>query len=180
MVVCGLLATACGLVLAGCSGGSSGGDTPGLAVFAVGQRQPAPALSGATLDGGTLSLRSVVAGARVVVVNVWASWCGPCRAELPALAHAATRLRRSGVRFVGIDEQDDNAKALAFAHRVGTTYPSLVDRTGALLHQLSVLPSTAVPSTLFIDGNGRMAARVIGPVSASELASVVARVRGTT
>lgn len=76
------------------------------------------------------------------------------------LAHAAG----STLRVVGIDERDSSRSARRFASSRGATYPSLADPDGTLLAQLRMLPQTGVPSTVFLDRQGRVAARVIGPV----------------
>ena len=149
----------------------------GVTTYPVGQRPSIPALSGATLDGGTLELSSL--RGHVVVLNVWASWCDPCRAESPTLAAVARDTASSGVRFVGVDEQDRPEPARAFAASAGTTYPHLVDPDGTLLGSLRLVPSSGIPSTLVIDGTGAVAARVIGPVDASTFEGVVRAVVGT-
>lgn len=113
----------------------------------------------------------------VVVVNVWASWCVQCRAESPVLARLSRRLQPQ-VRFVGIDEQDVAAKALAFAAAAGTEYPHLLDPHGTLLARLPMLPGDAIPSTLIIDKQGRAAACVVGDVKQHQLLSAIRRTAG--
>lgn len=147
----------------------------GLTVFRPDQRVPVTGLAGPTLRGPRLSL-SALRG-HVVVVNVWASYCKLCRTESPLLALLADRLRPSGVRFVGVDEQDLASKGRAFAARAGTDYPHLIDAYGTLLHKLPTLPNNVIPSTLVIDPQGRAAARVIGVVNPRQLARVVRRTR---
>jgi thiol-disulfide isomerase/thioredoxin len=169
------VATALVVSLAGCSGASTGSDhgsssaalTLGLSTFAPDQRVPFPAISGPTLTGSTLDLQSL--SGSVVVLNVWASWCAECRSESPALAQLASDPRLSKVRFVGLDEQDQPAAARAFATSAGTTYPHLVDRDGSMLARIPLVPVTAIPSTLVIDQDGRVAARVIGALDAAAL-----------
>jgi peroxiredoxin len=139
---------------------------PGTTVFAAAARRPAPDVSARTLDGGVLRLRDV-AGGRVVVVNVWASWCTSCREESAVLADAARSA--AGARFVGVDEADSVPAARRFVAATGADYPQVLDPDGELLQRLTVLPSTAIPSTLVLDPQGRMAARVIGPVTRSGL-----------
>jgi thiol-disulfide isomerase/thioredoxin len=177
------------VLLAGCAAtggaGSSSPESPshgpasvvGVTTYPVGQRPTIPDLSGATLDGRTLALSSL--RGQVVVLNVWASWCDPCRAESPTLARVARDTASSGVRFVGVDEQDRPDSARAFAASAGTTYPHLVDSDGTLLSSLRLVPSSGIPSTLVIDGSGAVAARVIGPVDASTFEGVVRAVVGT-
>jgi peroxiredoxin len=93
------------------------------------------------------------------------------------LAKAAKSLRREGVRFLGVDEEDSSSRARAFAASVGATYPSLVDKEGLLLRKLTVLPQVGIPSTLVLDANGRMAARVIGPITSPQLQQIVKGLR---
>lgn len=151
---------------------STSGLGPGVAVFPVGQRSAPPQLRGTTLAGESLDLSDLV-GHGIVAVNVWASWCGPCRQEMPRLAHAA-----GVIRVVGIDERDHSGSALAFAASRGATYPSLSDPDGKLLARLPMLPQTGVPSTLFLDRRGRVAARVVGPVDSEVLRRIVHRLGG--
>jgi len=183
-----------GLLLAGCSGSPAapepaGGPSvsrgpastqaplvPGVTVFPAANRSPAPDLSGQTLSGAPLRLRDVTG--KVVVLNVWASWCAPCREESAVLAAVAAQLRDDDVRFVGLDEQNPPAAARRFVAGVGADYPHLVDSDGALLSRLSVLPTTGIPSTLLIDARGAMAARVVGPVTRASLLALIATVRG--
>jgi thiol-disulfide isomerase/thioredoxin len=176
----GLLAA--GLLLGGCvSAGpaqtaatapmaASASDAPGTTIFPVSQRRPAPALTGSTLDGHRLALAALT-GSGVVVLNVWASWCTSCKEEAAAIAAVAADQR--AVRFLGIDELDPPAKARTFLASVGTTYPQLADPEGNVLRALTLLPQSAIPSTLLLDSRGRMAARVIGPVTEKELRRLI-------
>lgn len=143
----------------------------GVTVYPVGQRPSIPDVSGTTLDGSSLALSSL--RGHVVVVNVWASWCGPCRDESPLLGKVATATSSSGVRFVGIDEQDRADAASSFAASAGTTYPHVVDADGRILASLRLVPSSGIPSTLVLDRSGAVAARVIGPVDASTFQRLV-------
>ena len=177
-VLAGLL-LGCAVSGTACSAGfeaPAAGPTLGVGaeVFPVGDRSPAPQLRGTTLTGDDLDLADEL-GRGPVVVNVWASWCGPCRREMPLLARASARMR-----VVGIDERDDHGAARAFAASRGATYPSLSDADGALLAGLDMLPQDAVPSTLFLDDRGRVAARVVGPVDSDLLRRVLRRVGGSS
>lgn len=91
------------------------------------------------------------------------------------LAHAA----RTTIRVIGIDERDRNGPALAFAASRGASYPSLADPDGKLLALLPMLPQTGVPSTLFLDRRGRVAARVVGPVDNDVLRRIIRRLGGS-
>lgn len=153
-------------------GHGDGDPAVGLTVFTTSSRLSLPSLSGSTLTGRSLTARSY-AGGSPLVINVWASWCSPCRQELPLLA----RTSGHGVRVLGIDERDDASRARAFARRQGATYPSLVDREGRLLATLRVLPQVGIPSTLVVAPDGHLAARVVGPLTSSSLRRALAEVR---
>jgi thiol-disulfide isomerase/thioredoxin len=171
-------------LLAGCGGSGSSGNGVGSGISYVAgdgtvtmvpakdRKQPVN-LSGKTIDGTLIEL----AGYRghPVVVNVWGSWCGPCRKEAPALQAAYAQLKSSGVAFLGIDTRDDDpAQAKAFEDNFGITYPSIVDDGGAVLLNLrGVVAPSAVPTTLVIDEQGRVAARVSGPVDTTTLVGLV-------
>src|SRR6266516_7181999 len=124
-----LLAAATVLVLGACGGqgaqegpGSSlagGTQFAGATFWPPAARQPAPDVSGPALGGGRLRLASLRGS--VVVVNFWASWCAPCRAEAPALAALSQECLPLGVRFVGVDERDDRSAAQAFERSFGLT-----------------------------------------------------------
>lgn len=174
----GVLAAA--LLLAGCSQGSaaavpnqgyiSGDGT--VTQLAPAQRKDPVVFSGTTLSGTPLDVRDLRGD--VVVVNVWASWCPPCIAEADDLQEVHQQTAARGVRFVGIDTDTDVAAARAHERRFRVTYPSIRSDGGRVLLQLrGSLPPTATPSTLVLDREGRVAARVLGRVSASTLAGLV-------
>ena len=156
------------VLIAGC--GRDPVLTVGTTRIAPADREPAPAIAGPTLDGSTLDLAEYAG--RVVVLNNWASWCAPCREEIPILVDAA-RQRGDGVAFVGLNVSDEQAAASAFVDETGMDYPSIVDPAGALLGTIPGVPAKSLPSTVFIDTQGRVAARVIGEVTAPELASIL-------
>jgi thiol-disulfide isomerase/thioredoxin len=175
-----LLALALGATGCAATGVATGrrADTVGLFVIPPGARTPAPDLSGTTLSGAPLDVADRLGGS-TIAVNVWASWCAPCRQEMPLLVRAAAR-HRSGLQVVGIDERDRRSSARTFASSLGVTYPSLVDSDSRLLMKLPMLPHDAIPSTLFIDGHGRVAAWVVGPLTSRDLTSVLSRVEVTS
>ncbi|GAA4589529.1 TlpA disulfide reductase family protein [Planotetraspora phitsanulokensis] len=168
--------------LAGCAGGQSSqspGDTRFVAgdgkvqVFPVAERHKAPAIEGATIDGAT----EKVAAGNVYVLNFWASWCAPCRAEAPVLKDIAAKTKASGVQFVGINFKDLQASAQAYDRTVQPGYPSIFDKTGkVLLSFQGTVPPAAIPSTLIIDKQGRIAGRALGGVKYNELLSAVTKV----
>jgi thiol-disulfide isomerase/thioredoxin len=138
-------------------------------------RHLAPEVTGTTLDGDHLSLSDYAGD--VVVMNVWGSWCAPCRAEAPALQEVYKTNRSRGVQFIGINTRDQVAAAQAFEETFGVTYPSFDDQAGQLqLLFRETLPAEAIPSTVVIDREGKVAARVIGPTTYSQLSDLIDKV----
>lgn len=143
----------------------------GLTRYPVGERKPAPDIRGTTLAGTPYALADQ--RGTVVVLNSWASWCEPCKDELPLLVqeHATAP---AGVTFVGLNVNDTVSSAQAMVQRYGVTWPSVVDNGARLLATIPGVPPGAVPSTVVIDKQGRIAARVIGRVKPGMLAPVLA------
>ncbi len=174
------LGLACLLALAGCSNdvGSSGnqGYVAGKGIItsvkAADRKQPGE-VSGRTLDGEKVSLADF--RGKVVVVNVWGSWCGPCRAEAPMLAQASRDLAGKGVVFLGIDSRDPSKDAAkAFVRRFDIPYASLYDQQGGtLLAFRGTLTPNSVPSTVVVDPQGRVAGSVLGNLSRTTLDDLV-------
>jgi thiol-disulfide isomerase/thioredoxin len=133
-------------------------------------RKAAPAISGPTLDGGSFTAST----GKVLVLNVWASWCSPCRAEAPALQELS--MKHPEVQFLGVLTRDSLVAARAFVERFGIQYPSLVD-DAILLKFHGQLTPNAIPTTLIIDTQGRIAARVSGEVTYSALEDLIERVK---
>ncbi len=151
--------------------GFVGGDS-GSTLVDVGDRKPAPDLSGELLGGGTYSLADE-RGDDVVVVNIWGSWCGPCRGEADALEQVYEELQDRGVMFLGINTRDQEKAALAFVAAKGITYPSLVDDGTLQAGFASSLPVAGIPTTYVIDQSGRVAARAVSEVTYTSLLALV-------
>jgi thiol-disulfide isomerase/thioredoxin len=130
--------------------------------YRPGERRNFPRLAGTTLHGDPFDL-SMLRG-KIVVVNVWASWCPPCRAEAPALQRVATAFKNQGVSLVGLDVKDQKASAQAFQERFRLSYPSIDGSDGQAPLQLRSL-IRSVPNTFVIDRTGKLAAAVYGGVS---------------
>ena len=132
-----------------------------------GDRPPAPSLSGTTLEGERLDLADYEG--KVVVLNFWASWCAPCRAEASNLIEVAEATKASGVQFVGVNVKNARDEAIAFERKAGVPYPSLHDQPGVLLTRFRKLVPQVPPTTLILDRQGRITGRFIGGVTTREL-----------
>ncbi|WP_338697558.1 TlpA disulfide reductase family protein [Streptomyces sp. Q6] len=174
--VAALALTACG------SGGTNGGggstnfvtNSGGIATVAKGERQPAPDLAGTDLEGKSIDLADYKG--KVVVLNVWGSWCSPCRAEAPNLVKVANATKDKGVQFVGINTRDTKTSpAREFEKDFGVAYPSFYDPSGKLLLRFKkgTLNPQAIPSTIVIDRDGKIAARALKALSEKSLRSML-------
>ena len=163
-------------VLTACGGGGSStseesfvsGD--GSTTFIkISDRKIAPAITGLTLKGDNYTYEKD----RVAVVNVWASWCSPCRAEAPTLVALANKY--TDVAFIGILTRDNPANAEAFERRFKIPYPTVIDDS-ILIGFKGSLPANAIPSTVVLDKSGRVAARISGVVTVASLSELIDKV----
>ena len=178
---CGVALVLATLVLAGCSGsgGQSGAPDKGyisgdgtVTLMSPAERADPRSFAGTTLAGEPFDVADH--RGEVVVVNVWGSWCPPCIAEAPALERVWEQTRSQDVQFVGVNTRDQNAAARAHERRFQISYPSIDDDSGrVLLAFRGTLPPVAIPSTVVLDRQGRVAARVLGKVGAATLRGVV-------
>jgi thiol-disulfide isomerase/thioredoxin len=173
-------ALALGMALTGCTTGSgsssSGSDTNfvtgtgEISTVKAGHRTAAPELSGPTVDGGKLDVADYKG--KVVVLNIWGSWCSPCRDEAKNLVAVAKATKSEGVQFVGLNTRDlEVAQAKAFERTFNVPYPSIYDPTGKLMLRFpkGSLNPQAIPTTIIIDREGKVAVRALKALSESEL-----------
>jgi thiol-disulfide isomerase/thioredoxin len=183
-----LVAVATLLLLAGCATGpgavarggtfefvSPGGKTD-IFYDPPASRGTVGKLSGDSLTqpGTTVSLAQYPN--QVVVLNIWGSWCGPCRSEAAELERVARATADQGVQFIGIDVRDSRQAGADFARDFGLTYPSIFDPPGRTLFVLANLPRSVVPLTIVLDRHHRVAAVFLHALHAQDLQPVVQRI----
>jgi thiol-disulfide isomerase/thioredoxin len=177
-------------LLTGCSTGSgavdvnNGGEfrfvagTPSGEVIPPDERGTAPEFSGNLLETGE-GFHSSKLVDQVVVLNFWGSWCAPCRVETPEFSEVAGDYLTAGVQFMGVDvKETDKQFATAFIDRFGIQFPSLYDPRGEVALAFRDFPANAIPSTVVIDPQWRVAAVYTGSVSQKDLRTVIDRVIG--
>jgi peroxiredoxin len=151
---------------------SSASDDVDMVAFPAGHRPVAPDFSGTSLTGTTINFASY--RGKIVVLNVWGSWCGPCQAEGQTLKYLDEEYGPQGIAFLGDDLQDTPANALAFTRSVGITYPSVNDANGAVEERLAIaVPISATPTTLVIDKTGHIAGVIDGAVTYPEVTTLL-------
>ncbi|MEP7763509.1 TlpA disulfide reductase family protein [Sanguibacter sp. 25GB23B1] len=178
------LAVATGLLLSSCaadSGNSDPDDVVGqgyasgdgsLRTWSEDERTDPVEITGTDFSGNAVDTRST--GDEIVVLNTWYAACPPCRAEAPDLLEVATQRASDGVRLIGINGTDDSGAALAFEREHGITWPSIADTDGSAVAALqAIVPVQAVPTTVVLDRQGRVAARVLGQIDASTLDGLI-------
>jgi thiol-disulfide isomerase/thioredoxin len=164
------------LVAVGCS--AETGSPPQLSDLAANAgpaaAHPAPDFSVTTFDGEPFTLSGHLAGdGRPVFLNLWASWCGPCRAEMPDIDAAASR--NPDVLFIGVAVQDTMQAARNFADEIGVAYRVGFDESGEVDKGYSPV---GLPATFIISSDGQIAERVFGPLTAQEIEEKLADILG--
>jgi len=161
-------------LLTGCGRDQPPSALVGVDTLSSEDRSEIPAIAGTTLDGDSLDVADL--RGRIVVVNSWASWCGPCREETPAFVELSKGVDPDDVAVVGLNVTDDETAARDFVEEFAMPYPSIVDAEGDILARIPGVPPSSLPSTVILDREGRIAARVIGATDAMELATLIAAI----
>ena len=141
--------------------------------FALGSRPKAASWSGVTESGEEIS--STQLEGVITVMNFWYAGCAPCRIEMPELIELQTEFLPEGVQFIGVNVRDSAETSLAFARRIDMNFPSVMDaKTGSVvLGFTGVVTPQAVPTTLVIDAEGNVSARVLGRIDKGILTTLV-------
>ncbi len=162
-------------MLVGCTGHddwrTSTFDSSGLLIVPQASRPKAPELAGESLNGDMVELTNF--RGRVVFLNAFASWCPPCQQELPLLAKV--NRTEPQVRIVGLDVMDHAPAARGVLQAVGATYPVISDPDGALLRRFTKSLGSGLPITIVIDEQGRVAGRVLGPMTEAMIKEALER-----
>ncbi|MDQ6932109.1 MAG: TlpA family protein disulfide reductase [Candidatus Eremiobacteraeota bacterium] len=133
----------------------------------------APSFPVSRLDGGWEELRHY--RGKVVLINLWASWCPPCRAEMPDLQRLATRYRTKGVIVLGVDQGESARNAGAFAHSLGITFPILLDEEQRYGREFSAL---GLPTTIIVKPNGVIALGIDGALTYGQMQEAIVPLLG--
>ena len=169
LLVISLLITSCATPVSNISSDSESGfvSGDGTSIFLKkNERNPAPELSNVEFLSSEIDLKTLKN--KVVLINVWGSWCSPCRKEAPELEELYLKNKADNVEFIGINIRDSKISANRFIENFSITYPNIFDRDGKLLlGYKDSLPANAIPSTILIDKNGLVAARQLGPIDKS-------------
>ena len=150
----------------------SGEASANMVAYPAGQRPAAPAFTGTSLTGAPIN--SARYRGKVVLLNVWGSWCSPCRSEGQTLKYLSEQYGPEGVTFLGDDIQDTPTNALQFLRNEGIGYPSVNDANGAVEQRLSLaVPISGTPTTIVIDKTGHIAGVIDGAVTYPEVTTLL-------
>lgn len=169
-----ILALLLALLAAGCSGSAQGAAGAGYVagdgatgIIPAADRAPAPTVKAVTLDGEEVALVDLRAP---VVINFWASWCGPCAKEAPALRNVAAAYE-SRVSFIGVNVKDAPAAARRFERDFKVPYPSWEDQSASIAASFGGIGPAALPSTIVLDAERRVASRLFGAINEAQLSA---------
>lgn len=152
--------------------GNSSSASDNMVAYPAGHRPAAPDFTGTSLTGKPISFASY--RGKVVVLNIWGSWCAPCQSEGQTLKYLDEEYGPQGIAFLGDDLQDTPVQALAFLRGQGITYPSVNDANGAVVQRLAIaVPISATPTTLVIDKTGHIAGVIDGAVTYPDMTTLL-------
>jgi thiol-disulfide isomerase/thioredoxin len=120
-------------------------------------KTPAPDFTAARLDG--IPVRLSALRGKVVFLNFWATWCPPCREEIPSMEALYQRFRGKGLEFLAVDIQEDKDEVAAFMKEHGLNFPVALDSTGRISNEYGI---RGIPTTFIIDREGNVIASVVG------------------
>jgi peroxiredoxin len=153
-------------------GNSSSASDDNMVAYPAGQRPAAPEFTATSLTGAPVNFASY--RGKIVVLNIWGSWCAPCVAEGQTLKYLDEQYGPQGIAFLGDDLQDTPTQALAFLRGAGISYPSVNDANGAVEERLAIaVPISATPTTLVIDKTGHIAGVIDGAVTYPEMTTLL-------
>ncbi len=181
------LAAAATLVLGGCttdqlaldygSGGNKNYVAGDGSVLEIAPDERGDAVSFESTTDAGIEVSSADYAGEVLVVNFWASYCAPCRVEAPELEKLSQKWAGKGAAFLGVNTYDEPETSLAFARTYGVTYPSVIDAKTAAVQLAfagTVAPS-ALPTTIVLDREGRVAARILGQLPAASILDAIVK-----
>jgi peroxiredoxin len=153
-------------------GNSSSASDDNMVAYPAGHRPAAPDFTGTSLTGAPINFASY--RGKIVVLNIWGSWCAPCQSEGQTLKYLDEQYGPQGIAFLGDDLQDTPVQALAFLRSQGITYPSVNDANGAVVQRLAIaVPISATPTTLVIDKTGHVAGVIDGAVTYPDMTTLL-------
>lgn len=161
-----VLLPGCTLGLGEAEAGGGVRNPGGADLIPVADREPAPDVCGETTEGDALCLAELAG--TPTLVNFWASWCGPCAAEIPELVDV-DEAYGGQVALVGVNLKDSLVNARSFERDQAVTYPSLYDDTSAIAGAFGGIAPEALPSTILLDDQHRVALRLFGAVTRPQL-----------
>ena len=151
----------------------SGGNPGGLGVNSrlgevAATNQPVPQFVVTSLNGAEIDIKAL--RGKVVMIDFWSSWCGPCRAEAPILSQVYREYEGQPVAFIGIAIWDNSSDILKFADEFNVQYPNAIDSEGRIAFEYGV---TGIPQKFFIDSSGTLVRKYVGPMNATTLRQVL-------
>lgn len=176
LLIAAVLVAGVGLIIAGRAPAATPAQGAAPPIRAASEGAPAPAVGHpapefalADLDGRMVALRDL--RGKVVLVNIWATWCPPCRAEMPAMQAALDRYGDQGLVVLAVNQREDREAVAAFMKERQLAFPALLDSDGAVGASYQ---ASALPSSFFIGRDGTVRAVYRGPLSRGVLDSTVA------